>query len=281
MRTLRYHMAAAACVLLCFTQSAFAQNVKMPAPSPTQTVKQDFALSSVEVSYSRPAMKGRTIMGDLVPYGKVWRTGANSATTITFGEDVKFGDAPVKAGKYGLLSIPGQAEWTLILTKDLDITSPSAYKQENDVARVKVPAQEMPFSVESFMITFDNVMPSSMNMLLIWDKTAVPVAITADIDSKVSAQLDEAMKGEKKPYFQAASYYFETGRDLKKALDWADAATKENPKAFWVYHLKAKIQAKSGDKAGAKATALQSIELAKEAKNDDYVSLNNKLIAGL
>lgn len=281
MRTLRYHMAAAACVLLCFTQSAFAQNVKMPAPSPTQTVKQDFALSSVEVSYSRPAMKGRTIMGDLVPYGKVWRTGANSATTITFGEDVKFGDAPVKAGKYGLLSIPAQAEWTLILTKDLDITSPSAYKQENDVARVKVPAQEMPFSVESFMITFDNVMPSSMNMLLIWDKTAVPVAITADIDSKVSAQLDEAMKGEKKPYFQAASYYFETGRDLKKALDWADAATKENPKAFWVYHLKAKIQAKSGDKAGAKATALQSIELAKEAKNDDYVSLNNKLIAGL
>lgn len=281
MRTLRYHMAAAACVLLCFTQSAFAQNVKMPAPSPTQTVKQDFALSSVEVSYSRPAMKGRTIMGDLVPYGKVWRTGANSATTITFGEDVKFGDAPVKAGKYGLLSIPGQAEWTLILTKDLNITSPSAYKQENDVARVKVPAQEMPFSVESFMITFDNVMPSSMNMLLIWDKTAVPVAITADIDSKVSAQLDEAMKGEKKPYFQAASYYFETGRDLKKALDWADAATKENPKAFWVYHLKAKIQAKSGDKAGAKATALQSIELAKEAKNDDYVSLNNKLIAGL
>jgi hypothetical protein len=281
MRTLRYHMAAAACVLLCFTQSAFAQNVKMPAPSPTQTLKQDFALSSVEVSYSRPAMKGRTIMGDLVPYGKVWRTGANSATTITFGEDVKFGDAPVKAGKYGLLSIPGQAEWTLILTKDLDITSPSAYKQENDVARVKVPAQEMPFSVESFMITFDNVMPSSMNMLLIWDKTAVPVAITADIDSKVSAQLDEAMKGEKKPYFQAASYYFETGRDLKKALDWADAATKENPKAFWVYHLKAKIQAKSGDKAGAKATALQSIELAKEAKNDDYVSLNNKLIAGL
>ena len=281
MRTLRYHMAAAACVLVCFAQGAFAQNVKMPAPSPTQTLKQDFALSSVEVSYSRPAMKGRTIMGDLVPYGKVWRTGANSATTITFGEDVKFGDAPVKAGKYGLLSIPGQAEWTLILTKDLDVTSPSAYKQENDVARVKVQPQEMPFSVESFMITFDDVMPSSMNMLLIWDKTAVPVTITADIDSKITAQLDEAMKGEKKPYFQAASYYFETGRDLKKALEWADAATKENPKAFWVYHLKAKIQAKSGDKAGAKATALQSIELAKEAKNDDYVSLNNKLIASL
>jgi hypothetical protein len=120
-----------------------------------------------------------------------------------------------------------------------------------------------------------------MNMLLLWDKTAVPVNITADIDGKITAQLNEAMKGEKKPYFQAASYYFESGKDLKKALEWADAATKENPKAFWIYHLKAKIQAKSGDKAGAKATALQSIELAKEAKNDDYVALNNKLIASL
>ncbi len=274
-------MAAAACALLCFAQGAFAQNVKMPAPSPTQTLKQDFALSSVEVNYSRPAMKGRTIMGDLVPYGKVWRTGANSATTITFGEDVKFGDKEVKAGKYGLLSIPGQAEWTLILTKDLNVTSPSAYKQENDVARVQVAPMELPFSVESFLISFDQVMPNSMTMMLIWDKTAVPVTITADIDSKIQAQLDEAMKGEKKPYFQAAAYYFENGKDLKKALEWADAAAKENPKAFWIYHLKAKIQAKNGDKAAAKATALQSIELAKEAKNDDYVALNNKLIAGL
>jgi len=119
-------MAAAACALLCFAQGAFAQNVKMPAPSPTQTVKQDFALSYVEVNYSRPAMKGRTIMGDLVPYGKVWRTGANSATTITFGDDVNFGGKAVKAGKYGLLTIPGQSEWTIILTKDLDVTSPSA-----------------------------------------------------------------------------------------------------------------------------------------------------------
>ena len=281
MRTLRYHMTAAACALLCFAQGAFAQNVKMPAPSPTQTVKQDFALSYVEVNYSRPAVKGRTIMGDLVPYGKVWRTGANSATTITFGDDVNFGGKAVKAGKYGLLTIPGQSEWTIILTKDLNVTSPSAYKQENDVVRITTQPMEMPFSVESFLISFDEVLPSSMNMLLLWDKTAVPVNITADIDGKITAQLDEAMKGEKKPYFQAASYYFESGKDLKKALEWADAATKENPKAFWIYHLKAKIQAKSGDKAGAKATALQSIELAKEAKNDDYVALNNKLIASL
>ena len=281
MRKIRYHFAVAAFVLMCATQGAFAQGLKLPAPSPTQTVKQDFALSSVEVSYSRPAVKGRNIMGDLVPYGKVWRTGANGATTITFGEDVKVGGQPVKAGKYGLLTIPGQSEWTIILTKDLNVTSPAAYKPENDVLRIKATPMEMPFAVESFMIVFDDVKASSMGMMLLWDKTAVPVEITADIDGKVMNQIDEAMKGDKKPYFAAASYYLETGRDLKKAQDWADAAIKENPKAFYIVYLKARIQAKAGDKTGAKATALQSIELAKEAKNDDYVALNNKLIAGL
>ncbi|KAA2243847.1 DUF2911 domain-containing protein [Chitinophaga agrisoli] len=267
---------------MCATQGVNAQGLKLPAPSPGATIKQDFALSSVEVNYSRPAVKGRNIMGDLVPYGKVWRTGANGATTITFGEDVKFGGTPVKAGKYGLLTIPAQSEWTVILTKDLNVTSPAAYKPENDVVRVKASAMsDLPFSVESFMISFDQVLPTSMTMMLIWDKTVVPVEITADIDGKVMNQIDEAMKGDKKPYFAAASYYYENGKDLKKAQEWVDAAVKENPKAFYMVHLKAKILAKAGDKAGAKAAAQQSIELAKEAKNDDYVALNNKLIAGL
>ncbi len=281
MRKIRFHFAVAAFAFLCATQGVDAQGLKLPAPSPGATIKQDFALSSVEVNYSRPAIKGRNIMGDLVPYGKVWRTGANGATTITFGEDVKFGGTLVKAGKYGLLTIPAQAEWTIILTKDLNVTSPAAYKQENDVVRVKATPMDMPFSVESFMVTFDQVLPTSMTMMLLWDKTAVPVEITADIDAKVMNQIDEAMKSDKKPYFAAAAYYFENGKDLKKAQEWVDAAVKENPKAFYMVHLKAKILAKAGDKAGAKAAAQQSIELAKEAKNDDYVALNNKLIASL
>ncbi|WP_213086924.1 DUF2911 domain-containing protein [Chitinophaga agrisoli] len=282
MRKIRFHFAVAALAFMCATQGVNAQGLKLPAPSPGATIKQDFALSSVEVNYSRPAVKGRNIMGDLVPYGKVWRTGANGATTITFGEDVKFGGTPVKAGKYGLLTIPAQSEWTVILTKDLNVTSPAAYKPENDVVRVKASAMsDLPFSVESFMISFDQVLPTSMTMMLIWDKTVVPVEITADIDGKVMNQIDEAMKGDKKPYFAAASYYYENGKDLKKAQEWVDAAVKENPKAFYMVHLKAKILAKAGDKAGAKAAAQQSIELAKEAKNDDYVALNNKLIAGL
>lgn len=269
------------CTALLCAQLSFAQGIKVPAPSPTQTVKQDFALSSVEVSYSRPAVKGRTIMGDLVPYGKVWRTGANGATTITFGEDVSFEGKPVKAGKYGLLTIPDENEWTVILTKSLDVTSPAAYKPENDVVQVKVHAEKLPFSVENFMIAFDNITGSSMTMELIWDKTDVSVKITSDVDTKVITQIEEAMKGEKKPYFQAASYYLDTNRDMKQAITWVDAAIKENPKAFYMYYAKARMQAKAGDKKGAKATATEGIALAKEAKNDDYVALNTKLIATL
>lgn len=266
--------------LLLSAQLSFAQ-VKMPAPSPAQTIRQDFALSFVEVNYSRPAIKGRTIMGDLVPYGKVWRTGANSATTITFGEDVTFGGTAVKAGKYGLLTIPGQSEWTVILTKSLDVTSPAAYKPENDVARVKVTPAQLPFEVENFMITFDDVQNGEANLLLIWEKTMVTVPLKADIDGKIAAQIEAAMKGDKKPYFQAASYYYETNRDLKQALAWAEEAVKENPSAFWIVTLKARIQAKAGDKKGAKATAEKAIELAKTAKNDDYVAINQKIIASL
>ncbi|CAL1518347.1 DUF2911 domain-containing protein [Chitinophaga sp. MM2321] len=279
MRTLRTFAATAGAMLLMYAGTTLAQGIKMPAPSPSQSVKQDFALSSVELNYSRPVKKGRVVMGDLVPYNKVWRTGANSATTLTFGEDVKFGGVDVKAGKYGLLTIPGAKQWTVILTSSLDVTSPAAYKPENDVARVKVTPVTVPVSQESFSIEFEKVLSSSMVLSINWDKTKVPVVITADIDSKIMSQIDEAMQSDKKPYFQAAVYYYENNRDIKKAVEWIDLAADQTPDAFWVWYQKARIHAKAKDTKGAKEAALKSIELAKAAKNDDYVELNNKLLA--
>lgn len=261
--------------------SADAQPLKTPAPSPTQTIKQDFALSSVELSYSRPGVKERKIFGDLVPYGKVWRTGANEATTITFGEEVTFGDKKVPAGKYGLLTIPDANEWTLILSKQLDVTSPAAYKQDQDVARVKVKAEQLPFAIESFMMVFDNIKPSSMDLIMLWDNTVVSVPIKADVESKVMAQIDDMMNKDNRPYFNAAMYYMNNGKDINKAVAWFDKAIEQNPKAFWVYHQKANALAKLGKKQEAISTANKSIELAKEAKNDDYVALNQKLITTL
>jgi hypothetical protein len=266
---------------LALAMTGHAQALRTPAPSPTQTVRQDFGLSTVELSYSRPSIKGRTVFGDLVPWGKVWRTGANSATTITFGEEVTIGDKKVPAGKYGLLTIPEKNDWTVILTKQLDVTSPAAYKQENDVVRVSAKPVALPFSVESFTIVFDDVKSSSMNLGLLWDKTMVSVPIKVDVDKTVMTQISNLMDRDNRPYFNAAMYYMENGKDQAKALAWFDKAIEQNPKAFWVYHQRANLLVKMGKKQDAIASANKSIELAKEAKNDDYVALNQKLLSTL
>jgi hypothetical protein len=271
------------CLLLTGSiyMTSHAQQLRTPAPSPAATIKQSFALSSVEVNYSRPAVRGRAIFGDLVPYGKVWRTGANEATTITFGEDVTVGGKKVPAGKYGLLTIPGQNEWTIIISKQLDVTSPAAYKQDQDVARFTAKPETLPFTVESFMIVFDDIKSNSMIVELLWDKTAVGFQVESDVDSKVMAQIDNAMNKDNRPYFGAAMYYMENGKDMNKALEWLNKAVEQNPNAFWIHHQRANAFAKLGKKQDAIAAANKSMELARAAKNDDYVALNEKLLKTL
>ena len=261
--------------------TAVAQPLRMPAPSPTQTLRQDFGLSNVELSYSRPGMKGRKVFGDLVPYDKVWRTGANQATVITFGEEVTIGDKKVPAGKYGLLTIPGKDNWTIIISKQLDVTSPAAYKQDQDVVRVTAKPFTLPFSVETFTISFDNVKPNSMEVGMLWDNVMVSLPIKTDVDTRVMAQINNIMTKDNRPYFNAAMYYMETGKDNAKALEWLDKAIEQNPDAFWVHHQRANLLAKMGRKQDAIASANKSIDLAKKAKNDDYVALNEKLLATL
>jgi hypothetical protein len=258
-----------------------AQPLKTPAPSTTQTIKQEFGLGSVELSYSRPGMKGRKVFGDLVPFGKVWRTGANQATTISFSDDVTIGGTAVKAGKYGLVSIPDKDNWTLIITKQLDITSPAAYKAENDVVKVTAKPMAMKDVMESLTMQFANIKSNGCELHIMWENTAVSLPISAEVDSKVMAQIDNVMNKDNKPYFNAAMYYMDNGKDMAKALGWFDKALEQNPKAFWIHHQKANCLAKMGKKADAIASANKSIELAKEAKNDDYVALNEKLLATL
>ena len=264
---------------ICFVTDA--QQLRTPAPSSTQTVKQELGLSTIELSYSRPNVKNRKIFGDLVPFGKVWRTGANNATTISFGDDVMIGDKKVPAGKYGLLTIPDKEQWTIILTKQLDVTSPAAYKQDQDVVRFTSKPQPLPFSIETFTIMFNNVTSTSTDIDLIWDETLVTLPVKTEIDSKIMAQIKTLVEGDNRPYYNAAMYYMENGKDLNTALTWFNKAIEQNPKAYWVYHQKANLLAKMGKKQDAIASANKSIELAKEAKNDDYVALNEKLLGTL
>src|SRR5436190_6586903 len=242
--------------IILFTAGA---QLKTPAPSPPQTIKQDFGLSAIELSYSRPGMKGRKIFGDLVPYGKIWRTGANNATTITFGDDVIISGTKVPAGKYGLLTIPDKDKWTLIITKQLDITTNiSAYKQDQDAVRLTVEAMKMKESMETFTMQFANIKPTSCELDLMWDNIAVAMPITTDVETKVMAQIDQLMNKDNRPYYNAAMYYMENGKDLNQALAWFDKAAEQQPDAYWVFHQRANCLAKLGKKNEAKASAEKS-----------------------
>jgi len=268
-----------AAVLMMLT--ADAQALKTPAPSPSQTIKQEFGITNVELTYSRPNIKGRKVYGDLVPYGKVWRTGANAATRIKFADDVQVGGVDVKAGDYVIYTIPTANEWEVIINKGITNWGSDGYKQEDDVARFKVKPMTLTQPVETFTMQFANLKANSTELHIMWDRTAVSVPINMDVDKKVMAQINNVMNKDNRPYFQSAMYYMESGKDMNQALAWLDKAIEQNPNAFWMHHQRANALAKLGKKEEARTAANKSIELAKAAKNDDYVKLNEKLLADL
>lgn len=256
-----------------------AQQLKVPAPSPSQTVKQNFALGDVSIDYSRPGIKGRVIYGDVVPFGKTWRTGANATTKITFSDDIKLEGNDVKAGTYGIYTVPNKDSWDIMLYKDLTLAGNVAdYKPENEVLRFKVKPTVLGNKVETFTINFADITSTSATIELLWENTRIPIKLTADIDAKIMKNIDANVVADNRPYFQAAGYYYDNGKDLKQALAWIDKAVEQNPKAFFMMMLKAKIEYKLKDKAAGKASAEKTISLAKEAKNDDYVAMAQKLM---
>ena len=265
--------------------AAPAPKIDFPAPSPAATLKQRVGLTDITIVYSRPGAKGRQMLGVKEPNGKVWRTGANSATKITFSTPVKFGGVDVPAGTYGLFSIPGETEWTVILSKNSTQWGAFTYDQKDDVVRVTTVPVKLMEPVETFTIDLNDLRDGSATLNLIWEKVRVPVKIEVDILGALLPQIDAAMaaEGGRKPYGQAAQFYLDQNLDLKKALGWTDASIAERATPTNVY-LKAQILAKMGDKAGAMAAARQSIELADKAgggMKTEYTKLNEALIAGL
>ena len=265
-----------------------APKLEFPAPSPVATFKQRVGLTDIEVTYHRPSMRGRKIFGGLEPYGAVWRTGANNPTKITFSTAVTFGGKPVPAGSYGLFSIPGENEWTVIVNRigERDWGAYS-YKAENDVARVTVKPQKLASNVETFAIDVSDIGPQSANLNLAWEKVRVPVRIEVDVVGTLRPQLEAAMAGggDKKPYFQAAMFYFEYNVDLKQALAWMNAGLAEQPNAFWMIYRKGLLLAKMGDKAGAREAAQASRAMAEKDQRagirEEYLRLNDALLATL
>ncbi len=281
-------IAVSVLVTALFAQTPTAPKIDFPATSPAGSVKQRVGLTDITIDYSRPSMKGRAIFGGLEPYGRVWRTGANSATKITFSTPVKFGGVDVAAGSYALFTIPGQEEWTVILNKVTGQWGAYSYDEKNDLARIKVTPFNLPLPIETFTITFNHLKESSALLELAWEKTLVPVKIEVDVVTTLVPQIEAAMvaPGEKKSgfYAQAAMFYFENNLDLKKAVEWMDAAITADPKAFYLVYRKALILEKMGDKAGALATAQTSLAAAQNATGsvkDEYIRLNEAVIARL
>lgn len=266
--------------LLSF-QTSFAQ-ITVPSPSPLATLSQKIGLSDVTITYSRPSAKGRKVMGDLVPYGKMWRTGANESTKIKLSDELTIEGKKLAAGEYALFTQPGQDEWTVIFSKNTQLWGKEGYNEKDDAIRFKVKSINNPLHVETFTINIADVTSTGASFEIMWENALVKFNATSDVDTKVMAQIDKFSANPEaslaNTYFQAASYLYDNDKDLSKALEYVNKTLEFN-QAFWTLHLKAKIQGKMKDYKNATATAESSITKAKEAGNEDYVKLNEKLIA--
>lgn len=271
---------AIACATLLFDVTA---QIKMPAPSPTQTVSQAFGMGSINITYSRPVMKGRKVMGNLVPFGEVWRTGANAATIIRFTAAVEIQGKKIDTGSYALYTIPGADNWQIVLNRGITNWGSDGYDEKADVARFIVKKSNTAKPVESFTIQFTDVKPTTCNLEIMWERTSVVLPIVAyNLTNTIKADIEKAIAtNAKKPYWQAAQFYNEFDNNPTKALQYINSAVEENPKAFYMWLYKAKIEMAMGDKAAAKTSANKSLELSKEAKNNDYIKMNMDLLKKL
>ncbi len=264
---------------LCATVAT--AQIRIPSASSSATVAQGVGLARVTVEYARPSLKGRKMFGDQVPYGQVWRTGANRTTKITVSDPVTMGGQAVRAGSFGLFTIPGVSEWTIILSKDSVGPGAFRYDPSHDLLRFTVKPVKAP-KAETFGIEFTETTPISANMTLRWEDVAVNIPIKNDSDAEIMAQITEQTAKADAPagvYMTAAGYYLETNRDLKQALEWANKVV-EKSKEYWTYNLRAKIEVKLGDCAAARADALASEELNQKGNKDmAYTKANERVLA--
>lgn len=273
--------------LAVFTLNAEAQ-IQTPRPSPQATVTQNVALTDVEVIYSRPGVKGRKIYGDIVPFGEMWRTGANSVTLFSVGDEVSINGKKLAAGNYALLTIPGEKEWTVVFSSDNEMGSVADYDQSKDALRVQVRPRLLRESAETFTIHFSDFKDEGATMSLLWENTAIDLGITMDIDLKIEAAIkatliDSKEEAKASDYHGAAVYYMTKNKDLDKALTWMEKSVEMRPAAFWYVHRHAELLGQMGRTEEAIKAAEQSKKMAADYKDGDfgYIKRNDELIAKL
>ncbi len=274
----------AAAILCSLTGMA---QIKMPAPSSTQKISQDFGLGKIELTYSRPNIKGRAMLkenSELAPLGQLWRAGANAATRLYFSDKVMMGGKLLDTGSYVLYIVPGKETWEIVINKGLNNWGTDGYKESEDVVRFKVKTMKMAMAAETLTMQFANIQPESCELHIMWGTAAVSVPMSTNVKDRIRAQVEKALSADPvnpAAYGAAATFYSEWDNNNAKALENINKATAANPKAFWLFLQTAKIQKELGDKVGAKANAEKCIAVATEAKNADYVRMAKELIAKL
>jgi hypothetical protein len=256
--------------------------INVPAASPFATVKQAVGLAEVSIEYSRPSLRGRKMIGSsLIPYGKVWRTGANKVPKLTISKDVVIDGHPLPAGSYGMLTIPGLSSWTIILSGNADQFGSFTYKESEDKLRFNVKPQTLATKEESFSIGFADFNEISSNVYIKWENTQVKFKITHDPGTEILAEIKEktsASTVSSDTYFSAAEYYYDKNINLTQALEWANKVV-ESDKQYWTYNLRGKIAAKLGKCDLAVSDAKEGLVLAKRDNDPAYIVFLNKILS--
>ncbi|MEQ9591307.1 MAG: DUF2911 domain-containing protein [Cyclobacteriaceae bacterium] len=264
--------------------------IQTPQPSPSASVSTTVGLTDVKIDYSRPQMKGRKIFGSggdfLTPYGELWRTGANNGTKISFSDDVTVEGQKVAKGEYLIFTWPGASEWTVALYSDLSIGgNTAAYDKSKEVANFKVKSEKLGETVDSFTMNITDISADSKSAMvqIAWENTSVKFNVGVEFDAQIMKAIEANTKVNPGNYIAAANYYYSTKKDMKQAIAWMEMGIAQgNPNAFWNVHTLAKMKKDAGDKAGAKAAAQKSLELAKKADSDfGYIKLNEELLSTL
>jgi hypothetical protein len=271
-------------IIASFSLFGEAQKVKTPAASLKSKVEQMVGLTDVEYVYSRPNKKGREIFGGLVPYGKIWRTGANENTTIEFGDDVEIDGKTIPKGKYALYTIPYENKWEVIFYSDSENWGvPEKWDESKVVVKTVVPVKKIIETIESFTIGINNLSDNSAHLQFMWDQTLVEVIIHVPTQKIANASIEGILSNpnaDANAYYASANYYLQSNGDMKKALNWINRAIdlKQGDFSFWYFRVKSQIQAKLGDIKGAIESAEKSLEGAQKEGNKEYIKLNTDAI---
>ena len=261
--------------LLFFITLNLAAQIEKPSLSPKKTTKQKVGLANITLEYGQPNKRGRKIFGSLIPYNKLWRTGANASTKITTDKEILLANHIIPAGTYGLYSVPTEKEWTIIIHKKNNLWGAAGYKKENDLIRFTIPTLPLKDSQETLSINFENFTIDGADLVIKWENTKIVIPVTVNSDAIIQEQINTKIINSKttvnaQTYFDAAQYYYLKNKELNTALKWFTKAETLRPTAFWYTYYKAELAHKLGKNNIAKQSATKCLKAAENSKSTDY-----------